>query len=300
MPPRDVKRGVDSHHGNPNGFQGLWDGVVVDDVDPMQIGRVRVRIFDLHDEDTPVADIPWASPCFPSAFMRSGDQWASGGLVQIPPIDALVNVMFKRGDPDFPVWMGGWFPERPMLYGRELYTSNNPRKVLYNADGRPSCPTWRSLRGHVIEFDDEVPELRITSVNGHKITLSDGAGEQGDCIKIEDHAGNFIWMQPTRRLLQIRFDGDVEEHISGNKHIKVEGNMVVEVGGEVSVSAGAKVDVFAGAPISLDGPMINLNCGVAAEVPANVLEQGDPSAGDYVGTVLARLGNSIRKIVTGS
>lgn len=297
---RESTRKVGGHSDNPNGFQGLWSGVVVDDMDPKKIGRVKVRIFDLHDEDTPIADIPWAGPCFPTAFMSANNNWASGGFVQIPPVDALVKVMFDHGDPEFPIWMGGWFAEAPCLLGRELYTSNGPRKVLYNGAGRPSCPTWRSLRGHVIEMDDEVPEIRITSTNGHKITLSDAAGEHQDSIKLEDHEGNYIWMHTGSKTLKIRWDGDVDEHCTGNRSIKIDGNLIQEVGGTIAVSAGGKIDIFGGGPISQDAPMINLNCGVAQETPGTILEQGDASAGDYVGEVLARLGNTIRKIVTGS
>lgn len=297
---RASRRDIGGHNANPNGFQGLWSGVVVDDVDPKKVGRVKVRIFDLHDEDTPIADIPWAMPVFPTAFMSTANTWASGGLVQIPPIDALVKVMFDHGDPEFPNWMGGWFAEAPCLLGRELYTSNNPRKALYNASGKPSCPSWRSLRGHVIEFDDDVPELRITSVNGHKITLGTAPGEQGDSIKIEDHKGNYIWMQTASNVLKIRWQGDVDEHFTGNLSQKIGGNVIQEIGGTLSISTGGKADLSGGGPISFDTPMLNLNCGIAQPVPGNPLTQGAPSAGDYVGEVLARLGNTIRKIVTGS
>jgi hypothetical protein len=301
---RASRREIGSHNANPQAFNGLWDGVVVDDLDPKKIGRVRVRIFDLHDEDTPVDDLPWAFPNFPSAFMASkavGGNRASGGMFQVPPIDALVNIMFKHGDPEFPVWIGGWFAEQPAILGRETYTANGERKALYNADGRPSCPTWRSLRGHIIELDDEIPQLRITSVNGHKITLSDGSdAHHGDCIKLEDHKGNYIWMDTGRNLLQIRWKGDVEEHIKGNKSVKIEGNLIQEIGGDFALSVAGKTTIFGESPTSIDSPTINLNCGVAVEVPAHVLQQGDASAGDFVHGVLAQLGNAIRKIVTGS
>lgn len=297
---RSSRREIGSHNANPQAYNGLWDGVVVDDLDPKKVGRVKVRIFDLHDENTPVEDLPWALPNFPSAFMSSADQHASGGMFQVPPVDALVNIMFKHGDPEFPVWIGGWFATLPAMLGRETYRANGERKALYNGKGRPSCPTWRSLRGHVIELDDEIPEMRITSVNGHKITLSDGAGEHGDCIKLEDHEGNYIWMDTGRKLLQIRWDGDVEEHITGNKSVNIEGNLTQEVGGDFLLSVTGKTNLFGAAETSIDSPTINLNCGIAVETPASVLQQGDESAGDFVGEVLARLGNTIRKIVTGS
>ena len=298
---RPSRRETGSHNGNPQAFQGLWNGVVVDDLDPKKIGRVKVRIFDLHDEDTPIKEIPWATPCFPSAFMNAEDPHKSGGFFQVPPIDALVHVMFQHGDPEFPVWMGGWFPSEPCLLGRETYTANGERKVLQNGSNRPTCPTWRSLRGHTIELDDEASEVRITSTGGHKITLSDsGDNDHGDCIKFEDHEGNYIWMDTGRGLLQIRWDGNVEEHYTGDLIQKVEGNVIQEIGGNLNQSVGGTTSIFGGGVTSIDSPTLNLNCGVAVDTPANPLNQGDPSAGDFVGEVLARLGNTIRKIVTGS
>jgi hypothetical protein len=231
--------------------------------------------------------------------MNATDPTKCGGFFQVPPIDAMVHVMFQKGDPEFPVWMGGWFPKEPGIIGREKYNSNADRKALYNGDGRPSAPSWRSLRGHVIELDDEVPELRITSVNGHKITLSDGDGEQGDCIKLEDHEGNYIWMDTGRGLLSIRWDGDVKEHITGNKEVVIEGNLLMTVGGNHQTSADGDISHLASGQLSLDAPMINLNGGIAQEPSISEAAQGAASAGDSVGEVLMRLGNTIRKILTG-
>jgi hypothetical protein len=45
--------------------------------------------------------------------------------------------------------------------------------------------------------------------------------------------------------------------------------------------------------------MINLNGGIAQEPSISEAAQGAASAGDSVGEVLMRLGNTIRKILTG-
>ena len=52
------------------GFDGfIWfQGVVEDRMDPLQLGRVRVRILGLHTEqkdNIPTADLPWAYPMQP-------------------------------------------------------------------------------------------------------------------------------------------------------------------------------------------------------------------------------------------
>ena len=45
-----------------------WIGVVEDRVDPLNLGRCRVRIFGAHTEnlqELPTAGLPWATPLYP-------------------------------------------------------------------------------------------------------------------------------------------------------------------------------------------------------------------------------------------
>jgi hypothetical protein len=47
-------------------FQGNYRAIVEDNADPIDIGRVRVRILGMHsldDKETPVDHLPWAEPC---------------------------------------------------------------------------------------------------------------------------------------------------------------------------------------------------------------------------------------------
>lgn len=68
-----------------NGFV-WWQGVVEDVMDPMKLGRVRVRVLGWHTEDKtaiPTESLPWASVVLPanSPFI-SGKGWSPNGLVQ--------------------------------------------------------------------------------------------------------------------------------------------------------------------------------------------------------------------------
>jgi hypothetical protein len=58
---------------NRNNFLGLdrfiwWTGVIVNNNDPLQVGRCQIRIFGWHSENkqlVPDADLPWAMPIYP-------------------------------------------------------------------------------------------------------------------------------------------------------------------------------------------------------------------------------------------
>lgn len=296
---RRPTRVVQSHADQPQGFNGLWDGVVVDVRDPERLGRVKVRIFDIHDENTPVDDLPWSDPCFPTAFTSLTDETHNGGLFHVPPVDSLVYVMFRHGDPDFPVWMGGFHPKSEAIRGRESYLDHQRRPALYNADGVPTCPTWGTAGGHRVELDDEAEEIRITTLGGMKLTLSDqGGNEHSEGIKLEDNEGNYVWLDTAKKRLSIRWDGDVHEHCTGDRHTTVEGSWYRTVKGDLHTDVTGQEMHSVGANMNMDtGGNIMLNCGTSQPQEAFGADQGTPTQPNK--GILERLNNQIRKILTG-
>jgi uncharacterized protein involved in type VI secretion and phage assembly len=76
-------------------FLGKYRGTVVNNIDPMQLGRIQVIVPDVSN----VMLSSWAMPCVPVAGLQMG-QFA------VPPLGAGVWVEFERGDPDYPIWVG--------------------------------------------------------------------------------------------------------------------------------------------------------------------------------------------------
>jgi uncharacterized protein involved in type VI secretion and phage assembly len=88
-------------------YYGKYCGTVVNNVDPMQIGRIQAIVPDVS------GPIPssWAMPCLPSAGINTG-------VFTVPQIGSGVWIEFEQGDPDRPIWVGGYwgtFAERPLL-----------------------------------------------------------------------------------------------------------------------------------------------------------------------------------------
>ncbi|MGD8405210.1 MAG: phage baseplate assembly protein V [Anaerolineales bacterium] len=86
---------------NGNGSQtyyGKYRGTVVNNVDPMQRGRLLVQVPDVLG----LVPSSWAEPCVPLA----GPTGPPMGVYMVPPISAGVWVEFEHGDPDYPIWVG--------------------------------------------------------------------------------------------------------------------------------------------------------------------------------------------------
>jgi uncharacterized protein involved in type VI secretion and phage assembly len=84
----------------PERFFGKYRGTVTDNKDPQKIGRIQANvpaIFGDHNSG-------WALPCTPYAG-------ADVGLFCIPPIGAMVWIEFESGNPEKPIWTGGFWNE---------------------------------------------------------------------------------------------------------------------------------------------------------------------------------------------
>lgn len=88
-------------------YYGKYRGMVVNNIDPMQIGRIQVMVPDVSN----VMLSSWAMPCVPVAGINMG-------MFTVPLIGAGVWVEFEQGDPDYPIWVGcfwGTAAEVPLL-----------------------------------------------------------------------------------------------------------------------------------------------------------------------------------------
>ena len=79
-------------------YYGKYRGSVINNVDPMLTGRIQAIVPDVSGP-TPTS---WAMPCVLMAGIQTGN-------IAIPPIGAGVWIEFERGDPDYPIWTGGFF-----------------------------------------------------------------------------------------------------------------------------------------------------------------------------------------------
>ncbi|NOR41707.1 MAG: baseplate assembly protein [Gammaproteobacteria bacterium] len=141
---------------------GKYRGKVEDNVDPMNLGRIKVSVPTVLGEV-----VSWAMPCVPYA--------GSGvGFFAIPPEKANVWVEFEGGNPDYPIWSGcfwgtGEVPAQPAV--AEM-------KVLKTDVGTITLNDLQGTGGITIETTTGM-KMQITA-QGIEITNGQGAS-----IKLE-------------------------------------------------------------------------------------------------------------------
>jgi len=79
-------------------YYGKYRGLVINNIDPLQKGRILVQVPDVLG----LSISSWAMPCMPIA----GPQM---GVYVVPSNGAGVWVEFEGGNPDYPIWTGGFW-----------------------------------------------------------------------------------------------------------------------------------------------------------------------------------------------
>jgi hypothetical protein len=158
---------------NGQRFYGKYRGTVVNNVDPMQIGRIQVMVPDVSN----VMLSSWAMPCVPIAGKQEG-------MFFVPQIGAGVWVEFEQGDPDYPIWVGGFWglmAEVPALGlvppapppGQNIVFQTTQQNTVLISDVPPSPATGgiilRSATGAMIVVNDS--GIYIQNGKGASIVL---------------------------------------------------------------------------------------------------------------------------------
>ena len=142
-------------------FLGIYRGEVLDNVDPLQYGRIKVKVYPMMSSITDSTLLPWAAAAQP-IFDGSG---ADYGTFAVPMIGTKVWVFFEQGSVYQPVY----FAEAPDAINGlpSVRTTNYPNRKV-----------WRTSGGVEIYIDDTSKEIKLTQSTGTTITLN----SSGDII----------------------------------------------------------------------------------------------------------------------
>jgi len=236
---------------NPVYLPGCYRGYVrINDDDPDQNGGLRIEIPAIHNIDEMVKNgsagatrddiykiLPLATP-----MIGDGGEKDYGDFY-VPEVDDTVWVIFEHGHRDHPRWLGTWWgspndePEAPAEVrgektggGSSKYTK---RRII------------KSRYFHRIEISDEPDNLEIiirTGLNKEPgypkpklptdpTSASDGENvtERRLTLRDSDDFGfelctpqGVFRMDDANKKMTVFWDGDYEEHITGNKTVTVD------------------------------------------------------------------------------
>lgn len=86
------------NEGGINKYYGKYRATVFNNIDPEQRGRIMAFVPDVFG----IIPSSWAMPCVPIAGKQMGSYF-------VPQIGSGVWIEFEQGDPDYPIWTGGFW-----------------------------------------------------------------------------------------------------------------------------------------------------------------------------------------------
>lgn len=200
---------------------GVVIGLVTNNQDPDNLGRVKVRFPWLTDTD----ESYWARV----ATLMAGNE---RGSFFLPEVDDEVLVAFEHGNVQLPYVIGA------LWNGVDTAPRNN-------ADGRNNVRVIRSRSGHELIFNDDADargeQVEIHTKAGHRILLDDSAGQEK--ITIADKTGsNTIEIDSVQNAMTI----------SAQMKLSLKAQMI-------EIEAGTMMTMKAGATLTIQGALVRIN-----------------------------------------
>ena len=156
-------------------FFGKFRAKVTDNRDPLTLGRVRVKAPDVYGEN----ESGWAMPALPYTGKDVG-------LFLIPPVNASVWVEFEHGDPDYPIWAGGFWaqgelPASPATAEMKVLKTDNATITINDLPGAGGI-TIETKAGMKIKIDTTGIEINngtggSVKLSGPQVSVNSGAFE---------------------------------------------------------------------------------------------------------------------------
>lgn len=263
---------------NENNFNGFYRGIVVDNNDPLENGRVKVKIYPMFS-GVDDADLPWAIYADPSMGGTS-----NVGSINVPAVNSHLFCFFENGDHRFPVYFSAApaiennVPDSPKLARESEDTVSsinaNASKAIPTASGGtwdepdsayaatyPNNAVYRSKSGIVVEIDDTTDNVRF------HVYHPSGSREEIDNLgsRVKHTKNNSYEVVVGNDNLYVKgsesvtVDGSMDVYCKGVVNIKVDGNTNLTVGGNMSTNVTGNYDITVTGNYSVSASRIDLN-----------------------------------------
>lgn len=264
---KSLLQGLLSPPRQSNCFYGVTVGIVTNNQDPENMGRVKVKFPWLSDEH----ESHWARTLSPMAGHQRG-------IYFLPEVDDEVLVAFEHGQVEFPYILGA------LWNGKD----EPPEK---NSDGKNNKRVIKSRSGHIITLDDtDGSEKIIICDKTGKNEIAIDSSKNSLTIKVEGdftvEAKGKISLKSTQELslesqadsklkgtnlalessakaelkgAQINVNGSAQTEVKGTQ-VSINGSAQTEVkGAQVSINGSAQTEVKASGMVQIQGGIVMIN-----------------------------------------
>jgi len=148
-------------------YFGKYRGTVANNVDPMQMGRIQAIVPDV----TGLVPTSWALPCVPMAGPQAGQYI-------VPTVGAAVWIEFEQGNPDYPIWTGGFWGSAAEVPALALTAPPGVQPIVLQTIGQTTLmisdvpgPTGGILLKTATGAMISISTIGITITNGQGATI---------------------------------------------------------------------------------------------------------------------------------
>ena len=210
-------------------FDERWTGKVVDNKDSLKFGRVKVRIFGIHDNVAEEA-LPWAMS--EQSYLGS----STANLI-VPEIGSVIRGYFENDDPMKPIYNS--------IISSKANLSENLKETFLG-----KTPPGEAIMDEAVNSDYPNTMVLMKTDQGEGVLLNRKTG----LMKITHRSG-----------LKIRIDPNGSIFIEQSQTKKIDNaepaKMEVAIEGDMSLSANGEVKLTAKKDVTIDAVLGDVNLG---------------------------------------
>jgi hypothetical protein len=216
-----------------------FKGVVVDNDDPLKLGRVKCTIEELYSGPSDL--LPWISQKSPAIL---GGQTSSGSFF-VPRVGSELEIVFPYDDIYFGFYNGFWQSSKTHVsnfdgdYGNEYGFVDNGFEVKYNLESKEFFLIHPS--GSKIKITES--EFEILSSGSGKITVDS---------TLDINASG---------ATNITVDSTLDINASGATNITVDSTLDINASGATNIKSDGPITIEASAVLQLNGTQIIIGGG---------------------------------------
>lgn len=222
-------------------IQGVMVGVVTNNKDPDNLGRVKLRL-PLQESET---ETDWVR----IATLMAGKEM---GSLFLPEVGDEVLVAFHLGEMRQPfvigmLWNDKNKPPIPAEKNDERkIVSRSGSELMFSDKAGEESFRVKTKKGQIIEFTDKDSKINIADDSGNNV------------ITIEGASANSITIKSSSTVITLNAKGEVS--IESQQAVKIKSTQVnIEATATMALKAGASLDLKSDGIINIKGSMVKIN-----------------------------------------